>query len=175
MSELIEITQYKIVCKDENVNFIYNGHTKNYYRRVISHKSDCNNPNSEKYNIKLYQKIRENGGIGNFEFIILETQYVKDIQQARETENFWFNTLQSNMNSRFPKRIKFYYTSSTQKEYQQTEQYKKYKKEYQQTEQYKKYHKDYHKIKMTCECGSIVSQGNYSRHQQSKKHLDFIN
>ena len=43
-------------------NGIYVGSTCDFVRRKTNHKSSCFNENSEQYNIKLYQNIRENGG-----------------------------------------------------------------------------------------------------------------
>jgi hypothetical protein len=166
MSELIEITQYKIICKNENVNFVYNGHTKNYDRRIQSHKNWCKNK-CKNYNNKIYQIIRENGGFDNFEFIILETHYVENIIEARERERYWFDTLQSNMNTQVPNR--------TLEEYYKTEQRKVYQQNREKTEHRVEYKKKYIKLKMTCECGSIFTKVNLSQHLKTKKHLDFIN
>ena len=52
---------YKLVCNDVEIKERYVGSTTNMKVRKNQHKSVCNNPNSEKYNIYLYQFIRENG------------------------------------------------------------------------------------------------------------------
>jgi hypothetical protein len=186
----MNITQYQIKCKDENVELIYNGYSVDYKQRVINHKSRCYNINLKMYNTKLYQTIRENGGIDNFEFIILEEHLVEDIQQARERERYWFDILHSNMNVITPNRSK--------KEYQQTDKWKEYLKEYQKTEKYKNYRKKYEveyknrkevneaskeynknyyetnkQIKINCECGSIIYKGNYN-HIKTKKHQNYL-
>ena len=38
----------------------------------------------------------------------------------------------------------------------------------------KEYLKEYNKVKITCECGCLVSKGNIPRHTKSKKHLNQI-
>ena len=75
-----EYIYYKIVSKDENIKDCYVGKTTNFKKRVRNHKSDCNNEKKRSYNIKLYQYIRENGGINNFNFIEIEKgeYYEKD-------------------------------------------------------------------------------------------------
>ena len=34
--------------------------------------------------------------------------------------------------------------------------------------------KEYKQVKVTCECGSVVSKNNIATHRKSKKHQDFI-
>jgi len=72
---------YNIFCKDENIKDCYIGSTNDLHRRKLNHKSTCNNINSDRYNIKLYNFIRANGGFENFDFIILEQFENKMIKQ----------------------------------------------------------------------------------------------
>ena len=53
---------YKIICNDTTIKDIYVGSTCNFTRRKCGHKSDCNNANTSRYNLKVYQFIRTNGG-----------------------------------------------------------------------------------------------------------------
>jgi len=46
------------------------GSTTNYAKRIIKHKSYCNNPRSD--NLKLYKYIRNNSGFDNWDFTILD-------------------------------------------------------------------------------------------------------
>jgi len=39
----------------------------------------------------------------------------------------------------------------------------------------KEQYKEYRKIKITCECGSIIPKYQYKRHYRSKKHQSFLN
>ena len=43
---------YKIICKDENINYLYVGSSINLKKRKDKHKSDCNNINGSAYNQK---------------------------------------------------------------------------------------------------------------------------
>ena len=98
-----EFTFYKIVSKDENIKDCYVGKTKNFKKRVLDHKSNCNNENYKNYNIKLYQYIRENGGINNFNFIEIETNEYDDKNSAIR-ERYWIEELNANLNSVIPSR-----------------------------------------------------------------------
>jgi len=46
----------------ENDEFVYVGHTTCWDKRKCLHKFNCLNERSKKYNLKLYQMMRENGG-----------------------------------------------------------------------------------------------------------------
>jgi len=63
---------YKLCCKDPTITEIYIGSTLNQYRRKHEHKGTCNNPNNRRYNLYVYQFIRENGGFENWDLVILE-------------------------------------------------------------------------------------------------------
>ena len=43
---------YKIVCNDENVDYLYIGSTTNFTKRKNCHKSCCNNINNINHNQK---------------------------------------------------------------------------------------------------------------------------
>ena len=58
---------YKIYCKDSSITEFYIGSSCDMKQRIASHKSDCNNTNSKKYNFKVYKFIRNNGGFENWE------------------------------------------------------------------------------------------------------------
>jgi len=173
---MIEITQYQIVPKDKSINLKYNGQTTNFERRKSQHTSICVNPNVQAYNHKLYQTIREQGGFDNFEFVILEKHLVNDISEARIRERHWYDLLESNMNSILPIRC---YQDNDKIEKQRIEYKKEYSKIYRQTysktEKSKQHEKEIRKIKITCNCGSIIRTDNVIRHQKSKKHIDFMN
>jgi hypothetical protein len=65
---LIYLIKHK-TCDDKKV---YVGSTINLKKRIRRHRQDCNNEKNKGYNFKLYQYIRENGGINEYQFIILE-------------------------------------------------------------------------------------------------------
>jgi hypothetical protein len=63
---------YKIHCLDKSCDFVYFGSTINYTNRRRNHKSDCNNVNGKKYDLKIYETIRAHGGLENWIMEIVE-------------------------------------------------------------------------------------------------------
>jgi len=53
---------YKIEHIDDE-SLVYVGHTTEFNKRKAHHKSRCNNENEKSFNCKLYQMIRNNGGL----------------------------------------------------------------------------------------------------------------
>jgi hypothetical protein len=81
---------YKLIKKDaENDDMIYIGSTINIDERWGNHKKRCNNPNSKDYYYKVYEYIRENGGINAWDMIILDEIEVplKKCVERDELEN----------------------------------------------------------------------------------------
>ena len=60
---------YKIVCKDTNVKSLYVGHTTDFTKRKSQHKHLCCAENDKRYNVHVYEFIRENGGWDNWDMI----------------------------------------------------------------------------------------------------------
>jgi hypothetical protein len=95
---------YKIVCNDVNVKDLYVGHTTNFVKRKCQHKSNCNNVNTIKYNLYVYQFIRNNGGWDNFSMIIIEKYPCNDKLEASRYERYWVETLNATLNKQIPSR-----------------------------------------------------------------------
>ena len=49
----------------------YVGSTEDLEERKKGHKSDCKNPNSPRYNLKVYRYMRRHGGFANWRFEVL--------------------------------------------------------------------------------------------------------
>ena len=90
---------YKIVCLTEDVDLSYVGSTCNWRSRKNNHKSDCNNPNSKKYNNKKYQMMRDNGGWDNFKMIEIGFREQLTLRQAEAIEEDYRVELRANMNT----------------------------------------------------------------------------
>ena len=83
---------YCIVHKlDKEWSNIYIGSTINLHDRKTQHKTNCNNKTREPYNLKVYQYIRENGGMDNFEFIILEECEVEKLKRLEQSYMMFIN------------------------------------------------------------------------------------
>jgi hypothetical protein len=89
---------YKIVCNDLNINDVYVGHTTNFLKRRIAHKCDCNNETSKRYNLKVYQMIRQNGGWVNWLMVEIEKFPCNDKNEAVKKERYYYETLNSTLN-----------------------------------------------------------------------------
>jgi len=169
---------YKIVCNDLNIKDIYVGHTTEFTKRKNNHKERCNNPNSKKYNLKLYKIIRENEGWTNWSMIEIEKYPCNDKNEACSRERYWYEQLNSNLNTYRPM------TTNEEKNiehklYKQTDKYKTAEKIY--NKKYKTEHKEelneYHKIRaqkvIICICGcSYKGLHHKTRHERTKKHID---
>jgi len=117
---------YKIICED-CPDYIYIGSTKSFRSRKNQHKNACINENYRCYNLKIYQKIRENGGWDNWNMIIIDEADNLTFTQARIKEEELRLKYNGNLNS-----YKAYITEEQKKEYYQTnkEVYKEKKREY---------------------------------------------
>ncbi len=73
---------YKIVCSDISIKDCYVGSTTDFSKRKAHHKSRCTNPDSKKYNLKVYQFIREHGDWENWNMILVEKYPCNDSLEA---------------------------------------------------------------------------------------------
>jgi len=164
-----EYIYYKIICKNENIKDCYVGKTKNFKNRIIEHKSDCYNEKKRNYNLKVYQYIRENGGINNWNFIEIEKgEY--DNKDSAFRERYWFENLNATLNSLIPSRT----LQESKKAYRENnkERTKKSQKDYR--ENHREIIKEKLKEKIICECGCDIVKRNLSRHLKTKKHIKFL-
>jgi hypothetical protein len=130
----------------ENESLVYVGHTTNFNKRKGHHKSNSKNENNKKFNFKLYQMIRENGGFDRFKMIEVEKYPCKDKREAERRENEVMKELKANLNTR-----KSFLTEEERKEYRNEyletnkEKIQEYKKEYRETnkEKIQEYKKEY--------------------------------
>ena len=107
---------YKIVCNDLNIKDLYVGHTTDFKRRKNEHKYASHKEDYKSYNAKLYQTIRECGGWDNWSMIEIEKYPCSDTNEATARERYWFELLESKMNSFYPQRSgKEYYENNKDK------------------------------------------------------------
>ena len=103
---------YKI-CSDD-CDETYVGSTCNFKSRKMQHKSRCYD---EKYNYKIYQAIRANGGWDNFKMIQIGTRDNITKREAEQVEEEYRLDLKATMN--------------TQRAYRSPEVNKEHRKKYQ--------------------------------------------
>jgi len=173
---------YKICCKDKDITDCYVGSSCSHISRKSSHKSNCNNKNSREYNYPVYRYIRDNGGWGNWEFVLLEEYPCENKNQLVIRERYWFEKLGATLNKRYPERSKTeYYQENKEEILEKRKEYHKQNREkisekgkehYQKNkvEILEKAKENYQKNKVECECGSIVCRKYLKRHKKTQKH-----
>jgi len=140
---------YKLYC--DGINEFYIGSTFDMKKRKTEHKSNCNNPKSKKYNYKVYQYIRDNGGFDNWKFEILVEKEFENKTALKIKEKECIKLLNSTLNS--------------QSAYQTTEERVKYIKEH---------HTKRLATKIKCACGEETSKTHKARHEKTKKHQKYL-
>ncbi len=183
-------TIYKIYCRDNKITDCYVGSTEAYNKRYNKHNSSCNNTNDPKYNYKVYKFIRANGGMDNF---IIEQIIDCNVEDRYDAELYYFKLFKATLNTIYPKRSdKQYWIDNRQKISEQRKQYRENNKQtiteqqkqyyennketiLEKTKQYRENNKEKRKIKIECECGSLVRKSDISKHRKSIKHQNYIN
>jgi hypothetical protein len=89
---------YKFVCNDEAIECCYVGSTANFNDRKRGHYNMCNNPNDKRYNYKIYETIRENGGWENWKMVIIGEEKEISLTQSRILEQKYIDELKTNLN-----------------------------------------------------------------------------
>ena len=186
---------YKIVCSNEDIEYIYVGSTTDFTKRKYNHKCSCNNINDKHYNEKKYVEMRNNGGWDNFKMLEVEKYPCNDKREAEAREEEIRVKLKANMNSK-----RCFVTEEQKKEdfneYRNInkekikEQYREYRetnkdkiKEYRDNnkDKFKEYRdnnkdkiKEKRNEKFLCPCGGISNYSNKLRHFNSAKHKNFL-
>jgi len=97
---------YKLCCKDIDITEIYVGHTVNFMDRRKRHKCCCTNMNSDRYNMFVYQYIRENGGWENWSMILIESRSCSGTIEAEKVEREFIESLHAMLKQHIPSRTK---------------------------------------------------------------------
>ena len=82
----------------EDESLLYIGSTTNFNKRKGDHKCRIKNVDNKKYQIKLYEMIRENGGWEMFRMIEIEKYPCNDKREAEKRETEIMKELKANMN-----------------------------------------------------------------------------
>ena len=86
----MKFTIYRIVSKNQELKNCYIGKTRNLTSRIRQHKSDSINIQSRRYNLPMYQYIREHGGFENFEVINLKDIWIDGAENTSIHEQYYF-------------------------------------------------------------------------------------
>jgi hypothetical protein len=179
-------TIYKIYCRDNEIKDCYVGSTEDYNTRYNKHHTNCYNTKHKEYNLKIYTFIRANGGMDNF---IIEPIYECNVEDRYIEEQHWFELLHATLNTNIPNRSrkqhyidnkeqvleqrKLHYENNKEQVLEKAKQYRENNKE--KAKQYRENNKEKAKIKIECECGSLVRKTDINRHFKTTKHQNYIN
>ena len=166
---------YIIVDKNDPFMF-YIGSSIDMEERKRCHKKHC-----KKLHIKLYKYISEHGGWDNFEYEIIE-----ECENYKEREKELIRELEPPLNMvlyNFDRKAcdKALYEKNKEKILKQAKAYRienrdkiiDYLKEWRIKNQKQQLEKA--KVKVKCECGSIVRKDSIARHKRSEKHRLYQN
>ena len=168
------ITFYKLRHATDNTKECYVGSTKNFANRKGSHKYDCNTPNRNRYDVKVYSYIRANDGYDNWCFDVLE-QKDMSMRERYIREGILIELHRATLNVYDPSAVivngKAVCRRRSTRKYYQThrEKYKQYnEKTKEDTRQYDKRRAD---TDNTCDkCGRTYrGKGSKARHLRTKK------
>ena len=153
---------------------IYVGSSTSFQQRKAAHKNQCNNPNGNRYHLKFYVYIRENGNWDCFEIIPVEFLKLENKTQLEIAEQAEMDKQDNLKNKQKAHRTKEDIKEQI-KEYRET--HKEYSKEY--SKEYYEKNKDkisaQRKEKQECPiCKSKVRYDSMARHKRSDKCKSFI-
>jgi hypothetical protein len=183
---------YKLVCKDLNILDVYVGHTTDFKRRKSEHKKRCNGSYDKTCNLKVYQSIRDNGGMDNWEMVEIEKFPCKDSNEAIKQERYWYENLNASLNTQKPNRTMQEYCKEWEElnkekrklQHKVWEQLNKDKRNEQQSnirkiryatdENYKLKVQNKNKEKYICACGANICKTGKTRHEKTPNHLKYL-
>lgn len=176
---------YRISHKEvEGLDYV--GSTTDFTRRKASHKSSCNNPNSQGHHLKVYETIRENGGWDAFRMLEIKKFPCVDNREAEAEEERCRKELKAALNmirafvtgDEIKDDKKQYYERNREiiieKAKLYTENHKENVAEYQKKyrEQNKDKARERESVTYICECClCLVRQKKKFRHELSQRHL----
>jgi hypothetical protein len=168
---------YKLYCKNITVLEFYIGSAKNKIKREQKHKNAWNNENGDEYDKKAYKFIRENGGMDNWIFEVIEEYPCDNKIELVIRERYHYDLLNPELNM-----IRPYISEEERKEGCRNYSEKRYKDNREEklkrnAKHYKDNRKEIRKQqnqKFTCDCGKEYTQSNRLRHCDSKRHKEFL-
>jgi len=176
---------YKIINHDYP-ELIYVGSTTNFKSRKNQHKCKCNNPKSDKYHLKLYQNIRENGGWDSWNMIQICEYPCSNKREAECEEDKYLVELKAVLNtnrafcSKERREIMKQKCVEKRKDKMGPEAFKAYQrmKDAERADKKKEYYIQNRscllKERIDCVCGTNVCKGAMTRHMKSAFHENYM-
>ena len=141
---------YKIQHKEVD-ELLYVGSTTDFTRRKAQHKRICNNANSEKYNLKIYSMMRDNGGFDSFNMLVIKEFPCQNKQEVLMEEDKIMREMKSTLNM-----MRAYLTPE------------------EAVTRYKENKKRYNKEKFVCPCGGRYTYSHKQIHFNTLKHQKYL-
>jgi hypothetical protein len=161
---------YKIVCNKTNLVYIGSTTEKYLSNRLKGHRWDYNKFLNGKKKIMTSYKILENG---DYYIELVESYPCNSKDELLVRERYYFDNIEC-VNKLKPSSTLEEKKEQRKQHYEDNkEKMKEYKKQYREDNKEKILKKE--KIKFICECGSECRLSEKSRHEKSKKHINFIN
>jgi hypothetical protein len=146
------------------------GSTTNMRQRKGRHKYDTSCEKSEKYSMKLYEFIRDNGGWDNW-LMVLVQEYpdCKSSDELRMYERNHYEFYKPSLNINSP------YITEEENITKNLIRRRQYVIDNQdKIKQYNDKIRDKNNAKETCACGGKFCHIGYTRHLKTQKHIKFI-
>jgi hypothetical protein len=166
-----------LIYKIEHLNkpeLVYVGSTTNFNKRKYHHKQCCYNEKFKDYNNKKYKMIRENGDWESFKMVVIKEYPCNNKTELEIEEEKCRKELQAVLNER-----RCHRTEEEKVEYNKAKSKKFFNENKEKCLEKRKEYviKNKEKIseKINCDCGSFFKWCGKARHEQSKKHQNFIN
>ena len=178
---------YKIVCLDPNIDDFYIGSTVNLNARCLGHIRVSLNKNQKNYYNKLYTLMRDSGGYENWEMQVIKHCKFETKRELLKEEQKYIDELKPSLNScnsyqtieGEQKRKKKYYEDNKENEKEKERKKKWYednkKKKDKWYQDNKEKIKEKAKIKIECECGSVIRKDAKIQHKKTQKHQAYLN
>ena len=169
---------HKLDYDNENV---YIGSTTNFHHRKVCHKHSCINEKTKKFNYKLYEYIRENGGFDNFQFTILRVCNDTDKKELFKLEQSFIDVYEPTLNARSASQTRNEWREKNKEKIQtqnkvwcekNKEEIKEKKKVYRE-ENREEINKQRNQV-IVCECGINSTRRNISTHRKTKIHQEYL-
>lgn len=91
---------YKLVCKDQSIEDIYIGATKDIKKRIREHRAESHLENRDAFHLKKYTMIRNCGGFENWDLEIIEEMNCNDRKYVLDREHNYIQNLKPKLNIR---------------------------------------------------------------------------
>ena len=172
---------YKLCCRDTTIKDIYIGSTCAFRRRKSQHKHSCNTENDKKYNINVYQFIRDHGGWDNWDMIEIKKVNCETKRELEKEERAILEQLGGTLNTHIPTRTTKEYREAhkeEKKEYKKAHYQKNKERDNEKSRAYNLKHKkeisEKRSVKINCDCGSTIQKKNKIQHLKTEKHQKYL-